>query len=425
VSDKVQAIRGMDDILPGKVHAWQEFSSRITSVMDRYGYHEIRTPMLEALALFKRSIGDVTDIVEKEMYAFQDMNGDYLALRPEGTASTVRACIEHGLLHNQTQKLWYLGSMFRHEKPQKGRLRQFHQLGIEAFGFANSHIELEVILLCQKIFQAYNLEQHLMLEINTLGDAAERLSYKKALVDYLTPHINNFTAEIAQRLHKNPLRLLDSKNIDLQELLIKAPLLLDSLSKASRLRFDTLCQALNDYNISYTINHKLVRGLDYYSHTVFEFTTDMLGAQATICAGGRYDSLIAHLGGDDNYAFGAALGIERLLLLQESLGNTLEAENPDIYCIASGDAAWSTMLAITENLRSKSAWRIILSYADTGFKSQFKKADKSGAKIALILGDDELKSQSIGVKNLRSLSEQKNILQAELYDYILSAVNGT
>ncbi len=422
VVDKIQAMRGMNDILPTSSAAWRGLEESLKHCLLQYGYQEIRFPLLESTQLFKRSIGEITDIVEKEMYSFVDLNGESLTLRPEGTAGCLRACIEHGLLHNQQQKLWYLGPMFRHEKPQKGRYRQFHQFGVEALGIEGSAIELELIAICQRIWKTLKIDKQVQLQINSLGELSERQAYKETLVAYFKAHFEELDEDSKRRLDKNPLRILDSKNPALQSLLQKAPRLLDSLGPHSRNVFELLCKGLEYLNIPYVINPFLVRGLDYYSHTVFEWVTDKLGSQATVCAGGRYDSLLKQLGGIETPAIGFAIGIERLLLLLETLGcdsENAEALSPSLFIIATSPQGMERALSLAEKLRDLyPRGQIILNTAAGGFKSQFKKADKSGAHFALILGDDEVKENKISIKNLRNREEQITIPQEGLTSYL-------
>ncbi|CDZ78287.1 Histidine--tRNA ligase [Legionella massiliensis] len=420
--EKIQAIRGMNDILPQQTPAWQRLESAFSSCLQLYGYQEIRFPMLESTQLFKRTIGEVTDIVEKEMYTFTDLNGDSLTLRPEGTAGCLRACLEHGLLHNQQQKLWYMGPMFRHEKPQKGRYRQFYQLGVEAFGMANAAIELELIALCKRLWTILGINEEVQLQINTLGELSERQAYRAKLVDYFKNHFDKLDEDSKRRLDKNPMRILDSKNPEMQALIHDAPRLIDSLGAESKKRFSNLCEGLTKLNIPYSINPFLVRGLDYYGHTVFEWVTDKLGSQATVCAGGRYDALVEHLGGNPTPAVGFAMGAERLLLLLETLAVPQElAKLPSVFIIASSDEAMQEALLLAESLRSSNpGWQIITNTVGGGFKSQFKKADKSGADFALILGEDEIARGEVSVKNLRTYEEQITISQNELNNFLKS-----
>ncbi len=420
MTEIIQAIRGMNDVLPTQTPIWRTLERIFVECLNQYGYEEIRFPLVESTALFKRSIGESTDIVEKEMYTFTDLNGDSLTLRPEGTAGCVRACLEHGLLHNQQQKLWYMGSMYRHEKPQKGRYRQFTQFGIEVFGIPGFAIELELIALCERIWRELAIEKSVKLQINTLGELSERQRYKETLVAFLRQHSDSLDADSIRRLERNPLRILDSKNPAVQAIVHEAPQLIDSLGKESRMAFDSLCAGLEKMNIAYEINTKLVRGLDYYGHTVFEWATDKLGSQSGICGGGRYDALVEQLGGKPIPAVGLAMGIERLLLLVETLNPTLCDKPPlTFFIIASNEQAIEKGLALAEILRTANAtWRVITNVAGGSFKSQFKKADKSGSDFALIIGDDELLNQQVSVKNLRSDVLQHTVAEADLLNYL-------
>ena len=395
--ERLQAIRGMHDVLPEQAPIWQHLEDHARAVVEGYGYREMRTPLLEPVELFKRSIGEVTDIVEKEMYAFEDRGGDRLALRPEGTASCVRAALEHGLLE-QPQRIWYRGPMFRRERPQRGRYRQFHQIGVEAFGLAGPDIDLEIIVMTRRLWQALGLTD-LRLELNSLGDAGERARYRADLVNHLRAHETALDDDSRRRLETNPLRVLDSKNPDLAAVIAAAPSLLDYLGEASRAHFDALCAGLDDIGIGYRINPRLVRGLDYYNRTVFEWITDALGAQGTVCAGGRYDGLVAQLGGRETPAVGFALGTERLLDLIDTSAITT---GPDAYLVALGERAAAAAPGLAERLRDAVPGLRLLTHCGGGsFKRQFKKADKSGARLALILGDDEAAAGTVSCKPLR------------------------
>jgi histidyl-tRNA synthetase len=403
--ERLQAIRGMHDILPDRAPLWQHLEDRARAVIEGYGYREMRTPMLEPVELFKRSIGEVTDIVEKEMYAFEDRGGDWLALRPEGTASCVRAAIEHGLL-DQPQRIWYRGPMFRRERPQRGRYRQFHQIGVEVFGLAGPDIDLEIVAMTRRLWQALGLSD-LRLELNSLGDSAERACYRTALVAHLRLHEERLDADSRRRLDTNPLRVLDSKNPELADVIATAPSLLEHLGETSRAHFERLCAGLDAAGIAYTVNPRLVRGLDYYNRTVFEWITDDLGAQGTVCAGGRYDGLVAQLGGRDTPAVGFALGVERLLELIDT--SAVDAA-PDAYLVALGDAAAAAAPGIAERLRDAVPnLRLVTHCGGGSFKSQFRKADRSGARLALILGDEELARGILGCKPLRGQGEQRTL----------------
>lgn len=414
---KIQSIRGMNDILPAQTPLWQYIERTAAAVLSAYGYQEIRFPLLEQTDLFKRSIGEVTDIVEKEMYTFLDRNGDSLTLRPEGTACCVRACEQHGLLFNQTQRLWYAGPMFRHERPQKGRLRQFHQIGVEAFGMAGPDIDAELILLSARLWRQLGVADVVTLELNSIGSAESRQRYKAALVDYLSQYTDRLDEDSQRRLHSNPLRILDSKDEDTRQLLASAPELSDYLDEESRAHFAGLCTRLEANGIAYRINRRLVRGLDYYGKTVFEWTTDRLGAQGTVCAGGRYDGLVEQLGGKPTSAFGFAMGIERLCLLLETCGSAPpDPTLPQVYLIAVGDAAEHGGQRLAEQLRdAMPELQMLVNGGGGSFKSQFKRADKSGAVLALILGEEEIAAQRVGVKWLRDNGrEQLTVDIAEL-----------
>jgi histidyl-tRNA synthetase len=409
MSKKIQSIRGMSDILPAQTPLWQFVEERVRRVLRGYGYDEIRMPIVEMTELFKRSIGEVTDIVEKEMYSFEDRNGDSLTLRPEGTAGCVRAGLEAGLLFNQTQRLWYQGPMFRHERPQKGRYRQFHQIGVECYGMPGPDIDLEVILITRRLWRELGLGD-LELQINTLGTPDERLAYRSELVDYLSRHAERLDEEARQRLHSNPLRILDSKNPEMQGIIAEAPTLLDHLGPDSRAHFDALCAGLEATATPYRINPRLVRGLDYYSRTVFEWVTTRLGAQGTVCAGGRYDGLVEQLGGKPTPAVGFALGLERLVALLEEAAPAPPSHPLHAYMAVMGEAAERRGVAVAESLRDRlPTLRLQLHCGGGGFKSQFKKADRSGAALALILGEGELARGVIGVKPLRSEGEQQEV----------------
>ena len=407
MSRTLQAVRGMNDILPGESSVWQYLEDTLRDVVHAYGYREIRLPLLEKTELFKRSIGEVTDIVEKEMYTFADRNGDSLTLRPEGTASCVRACMEHGLLHNQVQRLWYAGPMFRHERPQKGRYRQFHQVGVEAFGMAGPDIDAEMIFMTARMWERLGL-QGAVLQVNSLGTLAARANYRTALVDWLRVHESALDDDSRRRLESNPLRILDSKNPAMQSLIEDAPRLPDYLDEESRTHFSALCGLLDDAGLAYEVNPRLVRGLDYYSKTVFEWVTDQLGAQGTICAGGRYDGLVEYLGGKPAPAIGFALGLERLLALLEASGAALPASLPHVYLVLNGDRGVQEGMVFAEALRAALPGLRLLSNCGNGsFKSQFKRADKSGAEYALVMGDDEAEQGTLLLKPLRSTTEQE------------------
>lgn len=407
----------MNDILPEQSPVWQYVEDTVRRVLCGYGYQQIRMPVVEQTELFKRSIGEVTDIVEKEMYTFEDRNGDSLTLRPEGTAGCVRAAEQHGLLFNQTRRLWYTGPMFRHERPQKGRYRQFHQVGVECFGMSGPDIDAELLVLTARLWKELGLAGHTRLEINSIGSTQCRRNYREALVHYLSDYVDELDDDSKRRLESNPLRILDSKHARTQEILEQAPTLGDYLDEDSRAHFQALIGLLDAAGVSYTVNPRLVRGLDYYGKTVFEWITDSLGAQGTVCAGGRYDGLVEQLGGKPTAAVGFAMGLERLILLLETLELIPPSvnSNADIYVTAMGENTLAPALRLTETLRHALPDAVIVSHCGGGsFKSQMKKADKSGARYALILGDNELASGTVVLKPLRSKDEQQAINAAEL-----------
>jgi len=414
---KIQAIRGMNDILPEQTPVWQYVESTVRQVLGQYGYQEIRMPVVEQTELFKRSIGEVTDIVEKEMYTFDDRNGDSLTLRPEGTAGCVRAAEEHGLLFNQTRRLWYTGPMFRHERPQKGRYRQFHQIGVECFGMDGPDIDAELLILTARLWQALGLAGHTRLEINSIGTSEARKVYRQALVDYLDQYRDQLDDDSKRRLTTNPLRILDSKDAGTRKILEGAPSLDDYLDDESRAHFEQLKGLLDAASVKYSVNPALVRGLDYYGKTVFEWITDSLGAQGTVCAGGRYDGLVEQLGGKPTKAVGFAMGLERLILLLETLELVPDYVNnhADVYVTAMGDKVIAPAMAIAEELRSALPGRVVVTHCGGGsFKSQMKKADRSGARYAVILGENELASGNVGLKPLRDDEPQQDIARSEL-----------
>ncbi len=422
MSKSLQAIRGMNDILPEQTPLWRYFENSVARLLDGYGYRQIRMPIVEATELFKRSIGEVTDIVEKEMYTFDDRNGDSLTLRPEGTASCVRAVLEHGISGGgQVQKLWYIGPMFRHERPQKGRYRQFHQIGVEVFNLDGPDIDAELIVLTWRLWGLLGIRDAVKLELNSLGTSEARATYREALVAYLSARADQLDEDSKRRLLSNPLRVLDSKVPETQALLTDAPKLADYLDDASRLHFEGLKARLDAAGIPYVLNTKLVRGLDYYSKTVFEWVTDKLGAQGTVCAGGRYDGLVEQMGGKPTAGVGFAMGIERLILLLETLEKVPEeiARQVDVYLCAFGDAAELAGLQLAERLRDQlPGLRLVVNAGAGSFKSQLKKADKSGALFAVVLGEDELAQQVVGFKPLRGQGEQQNIAWDALAEHL-------
>ena len=421
MSQRIQAIRGMNDIIPASSVYWQALESIVKNTIIGYGYEEIRMPILEKTELFARSIGEVTDIVEKEMYTFEDRNGDSLTLRPEGTAGCVRACIENGLLYNQTQRLWYIGPMFRHERPQKGRYRQFHQVGVEAFGMAGPDIDAELIVLTARLWKKLNLHD-LELQINSLGDVASRRAYRDVLVEYFSANQSKLDDDSQRRLYSNPLRILDSKNPQMQDLIENAPKFRSYIDGESLAHFEGLMAILDSADVKYRINERLVRGLDYYNKTVFEWVTTRLGAQGTVCAGGRYDGLVEQLGGKSVPAAGFALGIERLVeLVQE---NIKPEYGPHVYFVVADVQAQSKAMQLSEQMRDKIPNLHLVTHCGGGsLKSQFKKADKSGAQFAIILGMDELQNNTLSVKNLRDQSEQQSLTFDEMVTLVQQKLN--
>ncbi len=423
MSKKIQAIRGMNDTLPNESYIWQFIEEKFRAVLNSYGYNEIRMPIVEKTELFCRSIGEVTDIVEKEMYTFEDRNGDSLTLRPEGTAGCVRACIEHGLLYNQQQRLWYAGQMFRHERPQKGRYRQFNQIGIEAFGINGPDIDAEVILLSARFWKELGISG-LELQLNSLGTNQARANYRDVLVKYFKANIELLDQDSLRRLDTNPLRILDTKNPDMKELVANAPVLTDYLDQESKDHFEQLLAILDQNDIKYALNPRLVRGLDYYNRTVFEWVTTKLGAQGTVCAGGRYDGLVEQIGGKSTPAVGFALGVERIIAMLEELDIDVPDDNPDVFIVAAGSKAQPHAIFLAEKLRNEiSGIKVVTNAGGGSFKSQFKKADKSGAKFAIIIGDTELEQGMYGVKPLLEQSEQTQCSIEQLLEKMQQIVN--
>jgi histidyl-tRNA synthetase len=419
MANNIQAIRGMHDVLPEQTPLWQYAEQQLRGVLGTYGYSEIRLPIVEKTELFKRSIGEVTDIVEKEMYTFDDRNGDSLTLRPEGTAGCLRACLEHGLLHNQVHRLWYYGPMYRHERPQKGRYRQFIQLGVETYGMEGPDIDAELILIMDRLWKKLGIRNKVRLQLNSLGTIAERLVYRETLVSYFQQNLDKLDDDSLRRLGTNPLRILDTKNPAMQDVVANAPELMAFLGEDSLKHFNTLTATLNDLEISYEVNSRLVRGLDYYSKTVFEWVTDELGSQGTVCAGGRYDSLIEQLGGKPNFAVGFAMGMERLLALLETADNVPVARSVDVYMIRVGEIAEREGLRFAETIRNVApGLKLQVNCGGGSFKSQFKKADKSGAEYALILGDDEVSRGEVSIKSLRDGQEQQTLSQAQTIKFL-------
>jgi histidyl-tRNA synthetase len=414
VTDIIEPLRGMNDVLPDEARWWQRVETAARSVFARYGYREIRVPLLERTGLFKRAIGEDTDIVEKEMFTFDDRDGDSLTLRPEATAGIVRAAISNGMLHNQRHRVFTLGAMFRGERPQKGRYRQFHQIDAEAFGYEGPDVDAELIMLSARLWRELGISR-VRLELNSLGTDAARGAYREALRTYFAAHSAALDADSRRRLAGNPLRILDSKNPALAALIAAAPLLGDYLDAASREHFAGLTARLEAAGVGYVVNPRLVRGLDYYSRTVFEWTTDALGSQNAICSGGRYDGLVGQLGGTPTPAIGWALGIERIVLLMQELGLTAAAEVPHVYCVLAGAQAAEHGLALAERLRDELPWlRLETDLGGGSFKAQFKRADKSGAQLAVVIGEDELAKGVATVKALRGEGGQQECPLGEL-----------
>ena len=408
----IQAIRGMNDILPDQAHHWEFFEQTVREWMAAFGYRSIRMPIVEQTDLFVRSIGAVTDIVEKEMYTFLDhLNGESLTLRPEGTASCVRAALEHNLLYSGPQRLYYSGPMFRHERPQKGRYRQFHQVGVEALGYTGPDIDAEHIVMCAGLWGKLGITD-VRLEIGTLGSVESRNLHRGRLISYLEQHMGELDEDAHRRLHSNPLRILDSKNPEMQQIIDGAPRLLDDLDEDSLKHFEGLQRSLRDQQIDFEINPRLVRGLDYYNRTVFEWVTDRLGAQGTVCAGGRYDGLVEQIGGKSTPACGFAMGVERLLALMQECGKEIPHVGPDVYVVHQGESATRFAWETVRYLRDEGL-KVILHCGDGGFKSQMKKADASGARFAVIIGDDEANATEITIKPLREAVEQVRVGLAE------------
>jgi len=421
LSEHIEPLRGMNDVLPDEARWWNRLESVAREVFSNYGYREIRVPLLERTQLFKRAIGEHTDIVEKEMFSFEDRDGQSLSLRPEATASIVRAAISNGLLHNQRHRLFTVGPMFRGERPQKGRYRQFYQIDAEAFGFAGPEVDAELILMTARMWRLLGISR-VRLEINSLGTAEARAGYRDVLRAYFRAHFDQLDADSQRRLEGNPLRILDSKNADMANLIAAAPLLADHLDEESRLHFERLRSLLDAGGVPYTVNPRLVRGLDYYSRTVFEWVTDALGSQNAVCSGGRYDGLVTQLGGEPTPAIGWAMGIERVVLLMQELGSSAPVEKPDVYFVMAGEKALACGLQLAESVRNESrALKIETDLGGGSFKAQFKRADKSGAQIAVVLGDDEVERAQASVKPLRG-GEQTTVSFDALAAHLVSLI---
>ena len=419
MAKNIQAIRGMNDCSPTESPLWQWIEGQVRQILSSYGYSEVRMPIVESTPLFARAIGEVTDVVSKEMYTFWD-NDEQLTLRPEGTAGCVRAAIEHGWIYNNEQRLWYMGPMFRHERPQKGRYRQFHQAGVEVFGIATPEIDAELIILTARLWKALGIDQHVSLQLNSIGSLEARANYRSALVAFLENHQDLMSEEEKERLVKNPLRILDTKNQALQDVLDGAPKLLDYLDDESRKHFAQLCGLLDAVGIQYEINPKLVRGLDYYNKTVFEWVTSALGAQGTVCGGGRYDGLVEQLGGHATSGVGFAMGLERLVLLVQEVNKSIPVKSAvDIYVVYQGEGTTLAAFQLAEKLRSELPHLSTMLHCSGGnFKKQFKRADKSGATLALVLGESEVQNNQVVVKHLLGAAEQQTIDVDNLIEHV-------
>ncbi|MDP0563471.1 MAG: histidine--tRNA ligase [Candidatus Endonucleobacter sp. (ex Gigantidas childressi)] len=420
---QLQAIRGMNDILPEQTPVWRYLEETVRNILASYCYSEIRTPVMESSSVFSRGIGAGTDIIDKEMYTFADRNGESLSLRPEGTAGCVRAGVEKGLLYNQVRRLWLMGPMFRYERPQKGRYRQFHQVSVEAFGMTGPDIDVELILITARLWRHLGLDKYVRLELNTLGTKEARAKYREALVLYLSRFEKDLDEDSRRRLALNPLRILDSKNRETQKIINDAPVLQDYLDDGSKSHFEGLCQKLTDLGVSYTVNPKLVRGLDYYSRTVFEWVTDSLGAQGTVCAGGRYDALVELLGGKSTPAVGFAMGLERLVLLLETLGLVPDSASNtvDVALVLAG--AGSKLMPMMERMRdSWPSLKMLVDCSGGSFAAQMKRADRSGARYALIVGDNEVNAGVITIKSLRDDEDQIQVAESELVSYLKKCI---
>ncbi|EKO3563186.1 histidine--tRNA ligase [Vibrio fluvialis] len=410
----IQAIRGMNDCLPTQSPLWQKVEGIVKNVISAYGYNEVRMPIVEETNLFSRAVGEETDVVSKEMYTFEDRNGDSLTLRPEGTAGCVRSCIQNSLINRDEQRLWYMGPMFRHERPQKGRYRQFHQCGVEVFGLNGPDVDAELIMMTARLWRELGIDKHVRLELNSIGSQEDRADYRTALVAFLEQHIDVLDEDCKRRMHTNPLRVLDTKNRDIQAILGDAPRLSEYLGEESKAHFAGLCELLDAAGIEYTVNERLVRGLDYYNRTVFEWMTESLGSQGTVCGGGRYDGLVEQLGGKATPAVGFAMGLERLVLMMETLGNTDVRRNVDVYMVTAGEGTLTAGMKLVEELREQvPGLRVMTHFGGGNFKKQFKRADKVGAAVALVLGENEVAEKTVVLKDLTG-GEQETISQTEI-----------
>ncbi|WP_273995547.1 histidine--tRNA ligase [Vibrio parahaemolyticus] len=418
----IQAIRGMNDCLPTQSPLWQKLENTVKNVISAYGYNEVRMPIVEETNLFSRAVGEETDVVSKEMYTFGDRNGDSLTLRPEGTAGCVRSCIQNSLINRDEQRLWYMGPMFRHERPQKGRYRQFHQCGVEVFGLNGPDVDAELIMMTARLWRELGIDKHVRLELNSIGSQEDRADYRTALVAFLEQHIDVLDEDCKRRMHTNPLRVLDTKNPDIQAILGDAPRLSEYLGEESKAHFAGLCELLDAAGIEYTVNERLVRGLDYYNRTVFEWITESLGAQGTVCGGGRYDGLVEQLGGKPTPAVGFAMGLERLVLMLETLELTDVRRSVDVYVVTAGEGTMMAGMKLAEQLREAiSGVRVMNHFGGGNFKKQFKRADKVGAVVALVLGENEVADNTVVLKDLVG-GEQETYSQAEVAEKIAALI---
>ncbi|EGQ8275009.1 histidine--tRNA ligase [Vibrio parahaemolyticus] len=418
----IQAIRGMNDCLPTQSPLWQKLENTVKNVISAYGYNEVRMPIVEETNLFSRAVGEETDVVSKEMYTFDDRNGDSLTLRPEGTAGCVRSCIQNSLINRDEQRLWYMGPMFRHERPQKGRYRQFHQCGVEVFGLNGPDVDAELIMMTARLWRELGIDKHVRLELNSIGSQEDRADYRTALVVFLEQHIDVLDEDCKRRMHTNPLRVLDTKNPDIQAILGDAPRLSEYLGEESKAHFAGLCELLDAAGIEYTVNERLVRGLDYYNRTVFEWITESLGAQGTVCGGGRYDGLVEQLGGKPTPAVGFAMGLERLVLMLETLELTDVRRSVDVYVVTAGEGTMMAGMKLAEQLREAiSGVRVMNHFGGGNFKKQFKRADKVGAVVALVLGENEVADNTVVLKDLVG-GEQDTYSQAEVAEKIAALI---
>ncbi|EGR2182305.1 histidine--tRNA ligase [Vibrio parahaemolyticus] len=418
----IQAIRGMNDCLPTQSPLWQKLENTVKNVISAYGYNEVRMPIVEETNLFSRAVGEETDVVSKEMYTFDDRNGDSLTLRPEGTAGCVRSCIQNSLINRDEQRLWYMGPMFRHERPQKGRYRQFHQCGVEVFGLNGPDVDSELIMMTARLWRELGIDKHVRLELNSIGSQEDRADYRTALVAFLEQHIDVLDEDCKRRMHTNPLRVLDTKNPDIQAILGDAPRLSEYLGEESKAHFAGLCELLDAAGIEYTVNERLVRGLDYYNRTVFEWITESLGAQGTVCGGGRYDGLVEQLGGKPTPAVGFAMGLERLVLMLETLELTDVRRSVDVYVVTAGEGTMMAGMKLAEQLREAiSGVRVMNHFGGGNFKKQFKRADKVGAVVALVLGENEVADNTVVLKDLVG-GEQDTYSQAEVAEKIAALI---